>query len=279
MSFESYDYTLVAGDDYLPVLVFIHGYCQTGQETWGETIEGLRAAGITNTCLIIERKHGEHAGRLTLGEQVQNLRDFLHYLMQERQLLDRKVIWVGHSLGALLAQEMAATWRLLTAGLITLAPVPNTGWRIFCNWRFWWHGGFISLPNVIWSVLTGHSVHFPRQMIRGLFTGYNCPQERFERFMQVQRPDSAWIFIQCLLAYWISYYTADALRRIPRERKLVVGFRQDNLLSPGSIATLSRHTKTPMVMVDSTHCWWLSGGISAVVAHICQTINAINRLE
>lgn len=278
MSIDKFECVLSSdGDVNLPLMGFIRGYCQSGQETWSETVAALRRTGVQNQFLIIERKQGDRAGRVTVGAQLQEMRDYIH-LLRERKIINRKVIWIGHSFGGAIADDLYCTYPRNTAGVIALAPAPTTtGWWIFINPSFWLRGGLISLPAVIWSVITGQSVRYPARMVRGLFAGKACPEKRFQAFLRTQQPDSAWLFPQVLFAYFLARSTILRLRPLGRVgRRLVIGFKQDALMLPAAQRWFAKRTTTKLVWANCSHCWWLSGGVDDVVSHIKDALVVMN---
>lgn len=260
----------------LPVIVLIHGYCQTGAETWHDTIEALRRLRVQNQIVLIERVPGDRAGRQTIAEQMQAMRDYMQNMFNT-VLQGRQVIWVGHSFGGAIADDLAETFPRATRGVITLAQTSTSGFWILFHLGFWLHGGIISLPAVLKSIATGRSVRFPRGMARGLFAGGYCSESRFAEFYAQQRPDSAWLFVQFLFTYWLTATTLRRLRKLGKhDRKIIFGFRSDALISSWSLRWLAWRTNSRLLWVNAPHCWWLGFTTQLLAEELAKEICKLN---
>ena len=267
-SLQGCSHSFEDGDDSLPTLVLIPGYCQSGEETWGNTVYQLRQLGLNNPIVVINRYHGELAGRQTPNEQLEVLRHYISWLCTH-VLVGRRLIWGGHSFGGYLADALSLLFPQQTEGVITINQVSTTGWWIFFCWSFWRHGGLISLPAVLWSLLTGRSVRFPEAMVTSLFTNVYSEPERLERFKRSQQPDSAWLFVQMLFFYWMPEQMLEHLMYLGRSgRKVIIHTSGDRLISRASLQWLAWRTETPLRVTTGPHCWWLDG--TNAVAHQLQ---------
>lgn len=270
MPLENYDCEILAGDNRLPMIVCIHGYCQGAGETWTATIQAMREQGVRNTILLIDRVHGEYCGRMSLEDQLQELRNYVQRLC-EHNTIGSRVIWLGHSLGGLLAQDLAATFTSRTAGVIAIAPAPLNGWWVLSSWRFWLYGGLLALPATLYSIWTGRGVRFSRPTVRGLFMAEYGDRVELERFYYFQRPDSAWMFLNFLLWYWAPADTIRRLRLLAEEvRCAVIGCTDDNIIPALSLRHMAYITKSSLQVVPAPHCWWLDKYSVPLMASVIQ---------
>jgi len=266
MAWGNYKTTFFPGNQKLPVIVFVHGYCQSGEETWHETIRLLRGAGVKNQLLVIERTFDGNAGRVTLGEQLSELRVYIARLMVVNTIKGR-VVWIGHSLGGMMADDLAVTFPQQTLGVINLGTAPTAGAWVLFNPKFWWSGAVLGLPEVIRAIVTGKSVRFPAAMVRGLFAGGDCEEERFQKFLAKQQPDSGWFFLQVLLSYFLPPKHLQHLRMLGEGgKRFLIGFKEDAIISPLALRRMAWRTNSPLCWVDSAHCWWLKPSASYELA-------------
>lgn len=124
-------------------IVFIHGMCCTGS-IWEPFLPAFREAGYA--CLAPDLRHHEpDADLLALG--MTGLADYVSDLVDLVAGLPEPPILVGHSLGGLLAQLVAA--RTDCQAVVTLCSAPPAGiWSVpplvftrlfphFLHWDFW----------------------------------------------------------------------------------------------------------------------------------------------
>ena len=108
-------------------VLLIHGTWCNG-DNWDELATSLEALGYTVHAPTL-RHHG-HPNHIDLATNAQHVSKvgLLDYVADLRELvesLDSPPIIIGHSLGALLAQLLAA--RVSSAGVVLLGPAPNAG--------------------------------------------------------------------------------------------------------------------------------------------------------
>ncbi|EKD78857.1 MAG: hypothetical protein ACD_41C00245G0001, partial [uncultured bacterium] len=125
-------FTFLPGDDTLPAIVCIHGYCQSGKETWAALVKRLRQH-VTNTIIIVERLPTRHYpyGRTPVQDQIDEMTEIAEALVQQSYVMPmQQIVWVSHSLGAMLARHLTRTYPRKTYGLVQIAPAPTCGWWI-----------------------------------------------------------------------------------------------------------------------------------------------------
>jgi pimeloyl-ACP methyl ester carboxylesterase len=248
----------------LPVIVMVHGYGQSGWATWEQVAQRL-ASCMPNTVIVVERlgrnceDEPKNIGRMTVGEQVDDLGNIVSAL-GERGIIgsNQRISWVTHSLGDLLARTLILRDPRKAENIVSIAPVPITPLAICLNPVFW-VGGLIAVPAVLWSVLTGRGVHYPRWVVRWLFVGDRATLADFENFFGEQEGDSGWIFLQVLLFYgWGQSELQQARRNGWRGYSVVVRCRWDRIMSSWAMRRMvdTRHAER-LANLRTAHCWWV----------------------
>lgn len=144
-------------------IVFIHGMWCTGAH-FGRLIEGLKPRGHACHALTLPAhetgaKHPE-VGNKSLTEYLSFAEDFVR-----RQNFAEAPILVGHSMGGLLAQQLAARIQPFALVLLTTAaPAGIFGlrwsnfvsfFRIVARWGFWKRPQILSFGRAVVSLLNG----------------------------------------------------------------------------------------------------------------------------
>ncbi len=130
----------------LPTLLLVHGMCGSAQ-TWQHWRPFLEAQGFA--CVVPSLRHHapqlDAASRAALGRT--SLHDYVDDLAQLIGTLPTKPVIIGHSMGGLLTQMLAA--RGLAQAVVLLTPAPPAGIlalkpsvlrtfaRVTNRWRFW----------------------------------------------------------------------------------------------------------------------------------------------
>ena len=149
--------------NHLPPVIFIHGmWCN--HEAWYNFQPAFERAGFRTYAPVL-RHHDMEPGTVppaALGAT--SLRDYVNDLMTFIDTLGEKPVLVGHSMGGLLAQILAA--RGIAKAAVLLAPAAPAGIfairpgtiRIFAplmlRWGFWRKPTFPSYRGVRWGVLS-----------------------------------------------------------------------------------------------------------------------------
>lgn len=129
-----------------PLLYFIHGMWAR-PEVWEPYRSRFEAQGYETKAPALPG-HDIDPGDLPPLELAHfSISDYVAALEAELREIERPVVLVGHSLGGLIAQLLAA--RLRPAGMVLLAPAPSadilplmwepirTCWPILSRWGFW----------------------------------------------------------------------------------------------------------------------------------------------
>lgn len=252
----SYPFQFFPGDDRLPVIMLIHGYCQSGQETWGNLIPELRRF-FENSLIVLERLPVGRPGRSSVWEQTYEMKALYEELRRQAYVGQmQEVLWVGHSLGALIAFQLCAFYALKTRGLVRMAP-PAWGWTILLNPLFWLSGGLAGLIPAQWAWLTGTPVRYPRATVHGLFAGKHCSRAAIARYQTTLQPDAGRIFPEVLLTYFGGHSLAKARRRGFSGRSVVVGCTQDRITPRWATRLLAWSSGSQLRWIREGHCWWV----------------------
>ncbi|MGK2285415.1 alpha/beta hydrolase [Pedomonas sp. V897] len=129
-----------------PVLYFIHGMW-AGPRVWEAYRAHFEAQGYKTRAPALPG-HDIEPGEMPPPELAHySIVDYVAALEAELREIEAPVVLVGHSLGGLIAQILAA--RLKPAGLVLLAPAPSadilplawepirTCWPLLSRWGFW----------------------------------------------------------------------------------------------------------------------------------------------
>jgi pimeloyl-ACP methyl ester carboxylesterase len=131
---------MTKGDNSKPCLFFIHGMWSYAN-VWRHIAPALAAHGYTTHCAKLPGHDGEPGDLTTLG-----LKDYVDALESQAKAYDNLIL-VGHSMGALLAQQLAT--RLQPKALVLISTAPSakifalswsafrTMWPVVRRWRFW----------------------------------------------------------------------------------------------------------------------------------------------
>ena len=232
-----------AGWDHLPrgerhpPLLFIHG---VGSGAWSFAEHWLGAAvrrGYPAHALSL-RGHGGSAGADRLNRTT--MRDYLYDIMQAVITLPEPPVLIGHSMGALLVQEIITRYPARAAVLV--APVPTDG-VLGTAWA-----QFRAAPGAISAALiAGRSPHRPEHMFCGL------DERRGQAYLNRMGPESPLVLLQLGLPRRFGPVYCPVG---------VAGCREDALLRPADVRrTAEVFGVRPMwipgagheVMLDSSH--------------------------
>lgn len=115
----------------LPPVVFIHGACG-GSWYWGFWLERFALAGHAAYAIDLRGHHGSRSavppdhglGTVSIADYVTDVCDLLRAIAETQEL---PPVLVGHSMGGLVAQLVAADNYVATAGLVLIASAPPAG--------------------------------------------------------------------------------------------------------------------------------------------------------
>lgn len=146
----------------MPIVVMIHGMWG-GPWYWEPYRRLFESAGYR--CIAVTLPHHDANGRVTPDPKLgtTSLLDYAAAIERDLDALDEKPILVGHSMGGLLAQMLAARGRaealvLLTpaapAGVLALTPsVIRSFWSITSRWGFWKKPTLQTFDEAVYSML------------------------------------------------------------------------------------------------------------------------------
>lgn len=145
-----------------PTIFMIHGMWG-GPWYWANYRSLLEARGFRCIATTLPWHDMEPGGKPDARLGTTSLRDYTNALAAEIEALDEKPVLLGHSMGGLLAQMLAARGLaraavLLTpaspAGIIALAPSVIRGfWSIQTKWGFWRNPMRQTRAEAAWSML------------------------------------------------------------------------------------------------------------------------------
>ncbi|MBF7682884.1 alpha/beta hydrolase [Acinetobacter sp. B5B] len=129
------------------IIVLIHGTWSSGQ-SWSECVPLLSQAGFEVYCPDLKDHHLSYQQTLTAVANL-SLTDYVADIERFIAELKQPVWIVGHSLGGLIAQQVATKQPSCCKGLILLGPAPMAGifslyptmvlsfYKHFLQWGFW----------------------------------------------------------------------------------------------------------------------------------------------
>lgn len=268
------------GDNTLPAILFIHGYCQSGVETWRELIPTLQRY-VNNTLIVVERLPTADfpPGRVSPERQADEMVEIAEALIQNGWVIPtQQIVWVGHSLGGTFAQRLTNTYPKKTAGIVQIAPPASCGWWILFYLRFWWWGGVLGLFPAFWSWLTGQAVRYPRWMVRGLFAGTHCQPDVINRYLPTLQPDSGRLFPEFLLTQGVNL-AGDELTNARKHgftgKSVIIGCTQDRIVSRLATCWLAWRSDSQLRWIDEAHCWWVQSQREQTKSTIIAAIKAV----
>lgn len=159
-------------------LILIHGTWCTG-DSWGDFVPALQALGLTvhtPTLRYHDLPMAEGAEKVASV----SLRDYVDDLSQLLFSLDSPPIILGHSLGGLLAQLLAARHPDYHKGVVLLGPAPMAGifalyptmlaafYRHYLQWGFWKKPLFPTEDRVFKYCMNHQPEYLRQQFYRGL---------------------------------------------------------------------------------------------------------------
>lgn len=184
--------------------LFIQGFGQKA-ETWWRTFKDV-LADCSDTIMVVERGLQDDApiytSRTSLNDQRREMGAIFEALRLEYPYANRWDL-IGHSLGGVLAEMLAADYPLQVGHVMVIAPVPEQHFGLLRNWDFWLNGGAWCLPPSI-DILIRHpddGFVVPVQAVPGLFTGGQVPAPAVLEYWQSWRQDSAQVFFDLALSY------------------------------------------------------------------------------
>ena len=107
----------MSGDD--PSVLFVHGCTETA-EIWLPLMQALSCSGLSSAALDL-RGHGRSCGRDSIQEA--GIQDYVQDVERALEVLPSVRVVVGHSMGGLVTQLLAARVKLAHAVLIASSPV------------------------------------------------------------------------------------------------------------------------------------------------------------
>lgn len=205
------------------MFILIGGYNQSA-DTWDKFQESVFLNPDDGVAIICRRSEGysqTYVGLMSLNEQIDEAEAAVLWLMSQSDFTSTKVVLVGHSVGGLIAREIAARHPDKIDGLVQVAPVPPQRFALLRNWSFWRHGGFLAALTAVWGILNGRGFIPPTKAVKGLFTGPISDQELWG-YMGTLTPDSVRVFVELLFFYDGSESWKRVMRNIKGVNAIVI---------------------------------------------------------
>lgn len=182
------------------VFCFIAGFGQP-MSSWRYILDEVMTDPHDGVVIIGRRCEADpgYVALTSLSDQVEEVDAALNWLT-DHSLRGLQIILVGHSVGGLIAREVAVRHLEQDPGLIQIAPVPSQRFALLRNWSFWKNGGFAAGLAGPMGVVNARGFIPPSVSVRGLFTG-KIPETDFWEYYSSLVPDSVRIFVELLLTY------------------------------------------------------------------------------
>lgn len=153
--------------------------------------------------MVVLGRRGEsqsrYVGLMSLEEQIAEAEASLMWLIN-CYLHGAPIVLVGHSVGGLIARELAARHHEHIHGLVQIAPVPVQRFALLKHWSFWRHGGMLAALTALGGVLHRRGFTPPNATLKGLFTG-EISEHAFYEYKGLLVPDSVRVFVELMIRY------------------------------------------------------------------------------
>lgn len=183
-------------------LYFLIGGYNQSATTWNRFVESVFQN--PNDGVAIIGRRGENSktfvGLMSLAEQIDEVEAAIFWLLRQSDFVGIEVILVGHSVGGLIAREIATRHPEAIHGLVQIAPVPAQRFALLGNWSFWRHGGFLAALAALGGILNGRGFIPPARSVKELFTGPVLENDLWE-YIGILVPDSVRVFVELLFFY------------------------------------------------------------------------------
>lgn len=223
----------MSGDD--PAVMFIHGCAETA-EIWQPLMRALSDSGVSSVALDL-RGHGKSGGHASLQDA--GIEDYVEDVERTLAVIPSVKVVVGHSMGGLVTQLVAARVAIAHAVLIASSPVAGMradGMRMACRhpWTFLMSSLYRSFKRLYRN----------EKVTRSLLFHSKTSAETVRRFMSQVQEDS-----------WRAGNEMNTLLPEPgavRCKVTVIGGADDFMVSRASSEATAAAYRTKAIYVD--HC-------------------------
>lgn len=231
------------------VFVFIAGFGQ-GTGTW-DYMRKYVTTNQTDGVVLIGRRGEEqrrYVGLMSLSDQIDEVDEALTWLIRHH-ITGLPITPVGHSVGGLIAREVAARHIDRIFGLVQIAPVPVQRFAMLKHWSFWRHGGILAALAAPLGVMSRRGFIPPSSAVQGLFTG-EIDEDDLLEYRSRLVPDSVRVFAELMCFY---------------DGRKTWNFLKEHLQGPNTIVVAPADTTIPRKALEAMNgrrvdIKYLSGG-------------------
>jgi pimeloyl-ACP methyl ester carboxylesterase len=240
------------------IFCLIGGYSQQ-MMTWNTFVTSVITNPNDGYVVFGRRKEKSRnfVGLMSLADQIEEVDSALHWLIKN-YLIGLPIILVGHSLGGLIAREVAARQLERIYSLVQIAPVPPERFALFRHGSFWLNGGLIAALAAPFSLVNGRGFIPPHSAIQGLFTS-RIGEEHLYDYLSQLTPDSVRVFLELMLFY-DGQAAWKAVKKGLRGKNTIVIAPADTLIPRKSLEEMGRGIDTKWLVAGTPHCIQFSPG-------------------
>lgn len=256
------------GDSGSATIIFITGFGQPSS-TWEWLFS--RAIRETDTVITIDRRRLLETmefpwfiGWVPIWYQRWEITSTFRHLIR-KGLVDKEVIVVTHSVGAMLGRHLTREFPNYVKRLVQLCPVPEKWGALLFNGEFWMQGGLRSIGNAVKAfALPKLGLTTPIKATRGLFSPDDIDDASLEVYQKSLERDSTTVFLSLVLWYHLSGTREldEAYAKGWLGDTTYVVAKRDRIFKAVDIIE-SRYKPSRVYHIESAHCFFLDNSAHA----------------